>query len=62
MPEIQITIKKDGTTTVKAEGVQGPSCSLHTQPYIRALGKVIRSTPTAEMFQSDTTNEAQVKT
>lgn len=38
-PEVIVKIKPDGTTTVEASNVQGTSCSLHTAPFIAALGK-----------------------
>ena len=54
MAKIIIKIKKDGTTTVEAEGYQGPSCALKTKPFIDALGKKSGELPKPEMFQEQT--------
>ncbi len=48
---IVVTIKPDGTTTVAAEGVAGPSCKDVTAKIERALGKTVSDAPTAEMQQ-----------
>lgn len=54
MHQVIITIKPDGSVTVKAEGYQGPSCADVTRPFIDALGKRLIETPTPEMFQQTT--------
>jgi hypothetical protein len=61
MPEIIVTVKPDGTSQVKAEGIQGTSCSLHTAPFWKAIGTKEGEIPTQEMYQ-DTTNTAQEET
>lgn len=53
MAEVIVTIKPNGETTVQVEGHQGPSCSLVSAPYRKALGKEIASHPTAEMFETN---------
>ena len=59
-PEVIVKIKPDGTTTVEASNVQGTSCSLHTAPFIAALGKGKRQTIKPEMFE-ETTLQQQVR-
>ncbi len=55
MTEVVIRIARDGTTTVKVEGHNGPSCALVSEPYRNALGVSQVETPTAEMYQESTT-------
>jgi hypothetical protein len=50
MAEIIITITPEGETHVEANGYQGPSCSLATAPYIKALGVKNGELPKSEMF------------
>jgi hypothetical protein len=50
MPEVIITIKKDGSAKVHAEGIQGTACSLHTLPFVAALGEKTGEEPLPEMF------------
>jgi hypothetical protein len=57
MTEVVIRVAKDGTTTVKVEGHQGPDCSLVSAPYRHALGVSLSETPTAEMFETSTTEQ-----
>jgi hypothetical protein len=54
MTEVVIRIARDGKTTVKVEGHNGPSCSLVSEPYRNALGVSQAETPTTEMFQENT--------
>jgi hypothetical protein len=52
MAEVIIRVSPDGKATVEAEGVQGSVCTLHTQPFLNALGgKVLEDRPKAEMFE-----------
>ena len=39
IPEVIIKVKPNGQSTVEASNVQGTACSLHTAPFIAALGK-----------------------
>jgi hypothetical protein len=57
MAEVIVTIKKDGTATVHANGVVGPSCTTHTRPFL-VLGKEVGQHALPEMFQ-EVQNEAQ---
>lgn len=61
MHQVIITVEPDGVTRVKAEGFQGPSCSLVTRPFIEALGVPIQETPTEEMYQQPAQNEQELK-
>lgn len=54
MTEVVIRIARDGSTTVKVEGHNGPSCSLVSEPYRNALGVSRAETPTAEMYHENT--------
>lgn len=40
MKKMRITIKTDGTTTMKVEGAEGESCLDFTRLFEQALGKV----------------------
>ncbi len=51
MAEVIIRVRPDGATTVEADNVQGPACSLHTAPFVTALGKRAGEQPKPEMFQ-----------
>jgi Protein of unknown function (DUF2997) len=57
MSQVIVTINPAGETTVEADGITGSQCSLHTRPYILALGKPIQSKPKAEMFIEETATQ-----
>lgn len=59
MHQILIDIDKEGKARVKAEGFQGPSCTLVTAPFIAALGAKTKDQPTEEMFQQATQQVTQ---
>lgn len=50
MADIVITIAPDGSTKVHAEGIQGSSCTLHTLPYVNAIGIRVGEEALPEMF------------
>jgi hypothetical protein len=58
MPEILITITRQGKVTVEAIGYEGPSCSLKTQPFIKALGVKTGELPKPEMFVETSTQQS----
>jgi len=51
MAEIIIRVRPTGETTVEADGIVGSACSLHTRPYVEALGQQTGELPKGEMFQ-----------
>ena len=57
MPQLKIDIAPDGNVTIEAQGYIGPACKQATEAIERALGKVTKSTPTPEMFQTADQNE-----
>ncbi len=59
MAQIIINIKPNGQATVEADGIQGTACSLHTQPYVRALGIKDGELPKAEMFATQDQSVSQ---
>lgn len=63
MKSIEVTINPDGTTKIEVEGMQGNSCSIHTEALSRALGgKVLSDEKKPEFFQTQTTKDKdQVK-
>ena len=59
MAEIIITVKPDGSVKVHAEGIQGPACSVHTRPYVLALGEQVGEEPLPEMFMNNISTQQQ---
>jgi hypothetical protein len=49
--EIVIIVQPSGQSSVEAVGYQGPSCSLATRPYVKALGVKDGELPKGEMWQ-----------
>lgn len=60
MAEIIITIKPDGTPLVDVQGWEGPSCSLLSEPFRKALGTDADNTPKPE-FYTETHQEATLE-
>jgi hypothetical protein len=59
--EVIVTVKRDGTATVHASGVVGPSCATHTGPFVQALGRATGNHPLPEMFQeAEAQNQTRV--
>jgi hypothetical protein len=54
---LEYTIYPDGSVTQKVFGIKGPACLQLTQNIEAALGEVIYSAPTAEMFETDELQE-----
>ena len=50
--EIKITIKTDGTTEVRVNGIKGRGCKDATREIELALGAVTEDKATAEMYQT----------
>jgi hypothetical protein len=48
--EVIVTVKPNGEVKVHAECVLGPACSLHTKPYVEALGVKVGEEALPEMF------------
>jgi hypothetical protein len=49
---------KDGSVTVKVEGVKGRSCQDATRKIEEALGKVTSDNPTEEMYERETETQS----
>lgn len=58
MQKVIVKIMNDGTTTIEGAGIKGVACSLHTQPFVAALGKIVSEKPTSEQFE--VTEQSQV--
>jgi hypothetical protein len=60
MAEVIIRVRPDGGATIEADNVQGSACSLHTAPFVAALGKRAGEKAKPEMFQ-EAAQQQQVK-
>jgi hypothetical protein len=49
--KIIVRIEKNGDTTVTTKGIKGPACLALTKPLEEALGTVVSSKPTKEMYE-----------
>ena len=54
-----VTVKPNGETNVEADGIKGTQCSLHTAPYIKALGQRTGEAAKPEMFEQQQANEVK---
>jgi len=50
MQKIKLVIPLKGNPTLTTEGFSGPACKEATRDLERALGKVVKDTPTTEMY------------
>lgn len=55
---IEVTVSPTGETNIQTKGFAGASCREASKLIERALGIVQSDTPTAEMHQAQTTNQA----
>jgi len=60
--QIEVVIDRAGVATIEVDGIQGPSCSIHTGALIRALGgEVVEDTKKPAFYQA-TSEENKEKT
>jgi len=50
--KLKITVKADGSTTIKVIGVKGAGCKVLTRDFEKALGKTVKSVETPEMRET----------
>ena len=53
MAEVIVTVSPKGETKIHAEGIQGTACSLHTRPFVNAIGVQVSEEPLPEMFMDE---------
>lgn len=58
MESIRVTIK-NGAVKIETSGFAGPACQKATERLSKALGKSVKDTPTAEMYQTPVNMETE---
>jgi hypothetical protein len=60
MAHVLIRVSPKGEVAIKAEGWQGPTCTMLTQPFRDALGKEVAQLPTSD-FYAESTRQVEVQ-
>jgi hypothetical protein len=60
--KIIVTVNKDGTTKIEAEGFEGSSCDGATAPYEDALGSVVERDEKPEYYTTGRNTQQQRNT
>ncbi len=58
---LRIIISAEGATTLKVEGVKGPSCTGVSHPFADGLGEVTKDLKTGEYFQPATVKKVELE-
>ncbi len=61
MPEIEITIEKDGTVDIDLIGYQGQGCSQDSEAFARALGNTVKSDHKHEFWQQEQSSDQHLR-
>jgi len=61
MPEIEITIDKDGKIDIDLIGYQGQGCAQDSEAFARALGTITQRDQKSEFWQQEHTQEQHLR-
>jgi hypothetical protein len=61
MPEIEITIDKEGNIDIDLVGYHGQGCSQDSEAFARALGTIVQRDKKHEYWQQEHTQEQHLR-